>query len=604
MEKIGDNTPANDRRASLKQKITGWIQLWPSRARYMPTPHEISQTTRAFGPQEKYLLGLLALIILAAFFAIGVELYIANSTTIATRGGHYREAIIGYPQFINPALAPLNVVDRDIEKLIYSSLVRYNTDGEIVPDLAETFEILEGGRTYRFKLRDNLVWEDGTPLTAQDVVFTIQLIQDPQYASPLYQNWQGIEVEQEGENRIVFKLSSSYVPFLENATVGILPRHVWQNIPATNFRNTDLNIHPIGSGPFKAEKFIKTKKNGAEFISSYTIVRNERYWDTQPFLDKIIFKFYQSEADAITAYNDHVVDGIAFLSPSNIDSIEKIDTVNLHTFQLPRYFAIFINQEQAGVLEDKRIREAMALALDREAIINDVLAGFGQIVDTPIPPNLQTYYNNDIRAIEHDREKAIRILEDANWIDQNGDGLREKIFEEGGDAIPLEFTLATLKWPELEKVALLITEQWREVGIAVSVEFHELGALQQNVIRQRDYQLLLFGEILGLLPDPFSFWHSSQKNHPGLNLALYENDDVDKLLKDAREEMDDITRRNLYRKFQEKVTEDIPALFLYDPTYIYPVRKGVRGIEPALIADPSMRFVDVVHWYVETKRTF
>lgn len=589
---------------NARKNIANWITMWFSRTRHVPTRREIGQTFGGFSPHEKYLFGLLIFVLAGSFFALTVQFFLINTKIIPADGGEYREAIIGFPQFINPALASHNAPDRDISNLVYASLMRYNAQGELVGDLAESYKVLEDGRKYLFRLRENLQWEDGTPLTTKDIVFTIQLIQDPRYGSPINQSWQGVEVSAENEREVTFKLSSTYVPFLENTTVGIIPSHIWQQIPPESFRLTDLNLQPIGSGPFKVEKFTKTKKGGVEFISSYTLERNERYWDKKPYLDKITFKFYTSEEEAIAAYNARSVDGMAFISASQIEKIKNPERLNMHEFQLPRYFAIFINQNKNDILKDSVIRSALGYAIDRDAIISEILNGFAQKAHTPIPPNLQTYYNNDIEILAYDPVLAAQILEDAGWVDTDGDGVRDITLAKNEKPLPLELTLTTLRWPELEKVALALRDQWKEVGIRVHIQFEELGVLQQDVIRPRSYELLLFGEIFGLVPDPFSFWHSSQKNHPGLNLSLYENNDVDKLLEDAREEFDEATRVDLYRQFQKQVVEDRAALFLYDPTYLYPVRKGVGGIKPTLLADPSLRFVDVVNWYLSTRRVF
>jgi len=240
---------------------------------------KIQKLYASIGPREKYIVGLLALIIFGSALAIGVQLYLSNTKAQPKEGGEYREALIGLPRFLNPALSTTNDVDRDLTQLLYSSLVKYDQNGNIIPDLAETFEILDEGKEYRFTLKRNLFWEDGKPLTAQDVLFTIQLIQNSQYSSSLYQSWQGVNVSIENENIIVFKLSNAYPPFLENATVGILPSHIWEKVTAQNFTLSELNLRPIGSGPFKVEKF--TRDNSG-LTSSYTLQKNDNYHGKKP----------------------------------------------------------------------------------------------------------------------------------------------------------------------------------------------------------------------------------------------------------------------------------------------------------------------------------
>lgn len=562
---------------------------------YQSLLKRIRTTFHQLGPREKYFVALFALIVAGSLVAIGVQLYISSTSAVPAYGGEYREAVVGLPRFINPALAPTNDVDRDLVQLIYAGLMRYNREGDVVPNLAETYEILDEGREYHFTLKDNLVWSDGEALTAEDIVFTIELIQNPQYASPLYQSWQGVEVIAEEDNSIIFLLSSPYPPFLENTTIGILPKHIWQNVAPKNFALTDYNLQPIGAGPYRVEKF---SKDSAGFISSYTLKRNERYHGQKPYIDKIIFKFYENEEEALKAYNAKNVDGVSFLSPINIDLIKDSEGLRIHELAMPRYFALFINPSQNEVLQDKTVRQALAYATNRDKIIEEVLAGFAQKADTPIPPNLKKYYNKDAGQVHLDAAKAQGVLEDRGWVDENEDGVREK------EGVNLELTLVTAQRPELERVAQLIAEQWREAGILLHVRTLELGELQQDVIRPRNYELLMFGEIYGAIPDPFSFWHSSQRNNPGLNLSNYKNDTVDKLLEDARQEIDEEKRIEILKKFQTEVVKDMPAIFLYDPVYLYPVQKRVQGIEEAFIVDTSLRFVDIENWYIETKRKF
>lgn len=572
------------------------ISLWIKSEKKIPNKN----TFRKLTPQKKYYTGLAALLLFGALLTAGVELYLVNTRTVPARGGEYREAIIGAPRFINPILAPTNDADRDISRLVYASLMKYDESGELVPDMAESFEILRGGRQYRFKLKDNLVWEDGQTISAEDVVFTIKLIQDQQYSSPLNANWQGVGVASEGPQTVIFDLSSSYAPFLENATVGILPRHIWQGINPASFSLTDFNLQPVGSGLFLVEKF--TKDNSG-FITSYTLKRNEKYHGQKSFLNHIIFRFFPSEESAIAALNANGVDGISSLSASNVANINA-DNINLHEFRMPRYFAIFFNAEHNEILQDKRVRQALAHATDIQKINTTILNDFAQISDTPIPPALNKYYNTDTGSLGFDAQRAQEILNDANWIDSDSNGIREKVLRTSDGPRALEFNLVTVRWPELEQVAIEIAEQWHALGIQLNVELQELGELQQNFIRPRNYEMLLLGEVLGAIPDPFSFWHSSQKNDPGLNLSKYSNKVADRLLEEARQEFDTAAQINKYKELQKLIVSDLPALFLYEPTYIYPVRKGVQNITPSLIVDPSYRFNSAENWFVETKRVF
>lgn len=555
----------------------------------------------SWGPREKYLVGLFLLIIIGSFLAIGVQLYLSNTRTQPAFGGEYREALIGLPRFLNPALATANDVDRDLVQLLYSSLMKYDKDGNVVPDLAEKFEITDEGREYRFVLKPNLKWEDGKPLDAQDVLFTIKLIQNSQFSSPLYQSWQGVSVSIEESNIIVFKLSTAYLPFLENTTIGILPRHIWTNITMQNFALSDLNLQPIGSGPFKVKKFTK---DSSGLISSYTLERNENYYGKRPYLNKIIFKFYSTEKDAIKAYNSKAVDGISFVSSTNLELIKDLDSLMLHEMMMPRSFAIFFNQENNELLKSKKMRKVLNYATNKKELIENILNGFAQTVNTPIPPNLTKYYNKNIDTLDYDADKAREILKEEGWENLDNDEILEKVSEENTNFVKLSFTLVTANREELKLVAESIKEQWKKVGILLNVITMDLGDLQQNYIRPRAYEMLLFGTILSAIPDPYPFWHSSQINDSGLNLAKYQNDDVDKLLEDTRKLTSETRRIEKYKEFQKLITDDVPVIFLYDPAYLYPVHKAIGGIEPMFIVDTSNRFLNIEDWYVKTKRVF
>lgn len=553
-----------------------------------------------FAPHEKYFIVLFSLIIAGSILALGVQLYISKTEQVPTSGGEYREAVIGTPRFINPVLASINDVDRDLVRLVYSSLMRYNGEGDVIPDLAEKYEILDNGKTYKFTLKENLIWQDGHPLTVDDIVFTIKLIQDSQYASPLQQAWRGVKIRSEDRD-IIFTIITPYPPFIENTTLGILPKHIWEKIQPNKFALTELNLEPIGSGPYKVEKFTK---DGSGIVSSYSLKKNDLYHDTKPYINRIIFKFYQNEEAALKAYNSKAIDGMAYLSPSNIENIKDVQTVNLHEMTMPRYFAIFINQHKNELLKDIEIRQALAYATDRNKIINNILKNFAQKADSPIPPTSTKYYNKNIAGFSYDLERAKSIFEAKGWIDLSGDGIRENSKSKEENTEHLTLTLTTANTPELIKVANEISSQWRDVGVLLNVKTEELSQLQQNTIKTRSYELLMFGVILGAIPDPFSFWHSSQANDPGLNLVYYDDKTVDKLLENARQELNEEERIKKYNQFQEEVIKASPVIFLYNPSYIYPIQKHIRGVNPAYLVDTSNRFLNIQDWYIETKRVF
>ncbi|NQV00738.1 MAG: peptide ABC transporter substrate-binding protein [Parcubacteria group bacterium] len=550
--------------------------------------------------RERWLARGLILIIAGSCVTLLFNFYI-NQTIIEPKiGGEYKEGILGQPRYINPVLAQTNDVDRDLVQLVYSSLFKYDNQGNLIPDLAKEYSLGEDGLTYNVSLKRNVHWHNGEQFSADDVIFTIRTIQDPEYNSPLRNIWQGVEIEKVDEFTVLFRLNNIYAPFLHNLTVGILPKHLWAGISGQNFPLAEYNLKPVGSGPYKFKEYVKNKDGKIESIK---LVRNENFYllfenrIQSPFIKNIILKFYSNQTNLTNAYQKRQIDGLSSLSTANQSEIKN--NLNIYEIKLPIYYAIFFNQTESKALANKTVRLALAYATDKEEIINKVLNGKGTRVDSPLLPNWPNYTaetNIYDFAIEH----AKNILEADSWIDSDDDGIREK--GEGEEEIRLEISLLATNWSEIKQTAELIKEQWEKIGVKVNLETVDAANIQKDYIRPREYQAILFGEVLSADPDPFAFWHSSQKKDPGLNLALYQNKDVDELLQDARQTLDQETREGKYAEFQKLLMEDVPGVFLYSPSYIYPVNKKVRGISIEKLAQPSQRFSQVENWYIKINR--
>ncbi len=525
------------------------------------------------------------------------NIYIVKTEQIPAYGKRYTEALVGGPQFINPLLITSNDVDRDASELIYSGLMDYDANGNLVLDLASSYEISEDGKEYTFYLRKDVLWHDGKKFTADDVVFTINSILNPAYPSPLRSSWQGIRVEKIDDYTVKFVLKNPYAPFLEKTTIGIIPKHIWETTEPKNIILSPINLQPVGTGPFEIKKAIKNKDGQ---ITALFFKANDKYYKKRPYLDEIAFYFYNDQEQAINAYQKGEVMGISFISPKNKYLVEDKDT-NIYKISIPKYFSVFFNQNQSVILSDKKVREALSYATDKKYILESIFGNEAQVVDSPILPTMKEY-NDNIKKYEYSLKKAEEILEEAGWKDQNKDGIREKSLSKGKDPVNLEIAIATSDVSDLAKTAEIIKSQWEKVGVKVNIENYDIDELRQNIIKSRKYDALIFGEVLSLNPDPFAFWHSSQKKDPGLNLSLYSNKDVDKLLEEARQEMDEQKRTEKLKEFQKELTDDIPAIFLFSPTYLYPVNEKVKGISINNAVLPSKRFVNVQDWYIKTQR--
>ena len=505
-------------------------------------------------------------------------------------GGQYTEAVVGKTRFINPILSQTNDIDADLVTLTFSSLLKTGENGQLENDLTDNYEVSEDKLTYTFHIKQNVLWHDGEKLTADDIVYTIKTIQDSSYYSPLIANWQGVRAEKVDDYTVNFILKNTYAPFLNNLTFGILPQHLWQQVLANEFPLSELNFQPIGSGPYALDSF---KKDKSGKIISIELRVSDTYYGNKPYVKKITFKFYASEEEAISAFNRKEVKGVNYISPGNLSKVADIDKKNINRLSIPRYYAVFFNQTQSKALADKTVRLALSYATDKNKLIADVLKGEGQKIDSPITPQLLGY-NPNIKTYDFAKEHAQNILTEAGWVDKDNDGVREK-----GDE-KLAFTLIATDWTDIAATAMEMQGMWKEIGANVEIKTAE--NIQDEYIKTRAYQALLFGEILSYDPDPFAFWHSSQKKDPGLNLALYDNGAVDKILEEARKETDSNLRAQKYQEFQNLVVEDVPAIFLYSPNYIYLQDKSIQGLSAKNIITPSDRFNNVEKWYMKTTR--
>jgi len=548
--------------------------------------------SRMLSFRDKLLVSFLILLAAAAFVFWAVSLYFNFTAPIAKIGGEYTEGLVGQPIYINPLLSQTSDADADLASLIYSGLFTYDQEGQIRNCLAESYEISEDKKTYTVNLKKNIKWHDGQLLTIEDVLFTFSILKDPAYKSPLRQNWQGVEVSKVNEDAIKFELKNPYFGFLENLTVGILPKHIWQDISAERFALAEKNLKPIGSGPYMFDDFQKDSNGN---IITYRLLAFKDYFDQVPYISKINFNFYPDEENLIEAFKNKEINGMNNISPEKIDQLNTTKNVEIKELVIPRYFALFINQTKSVPLAYDEVRKALSIGTNRNEIIEQVLNGKGFPLYTPLFPQMKGY--EDVSGeYAYDVEKAKQILEDAGWKYDEAEGFRKK-----GDE-KLEFEVVTTDWAELMENAEILRRQWQALGAKVDLRVLSISDFQQNYIRTREYQSVLFGQALNFAPDLYSFWHSSNKRDPGLNLALFENKKADELLDAIRQETDDEKRAEKYREFIQILREKNPAIFLYSQYYLYPVSRSVKGIEVKNINSAADRFCDINHWYIKTKR--
>ncbi|MES2088265.1 MAG: ABC transporter substrate-binding protein [Patescibacteria group bacterium] len=567
----------------------------------IPKAQSIENTVSRFSLTEKVIFYFFAVALSVSTLSLLWQINGAFMVIVPARGGTLSEGVIGLPRFINPILA-ISDADRDLTALTYSGLLKPIDNGTLVPNLAESYSISEDGLTYTFVLKKGLTFHDGSPITADDVVFTIGKAQDPTLKSPKRANWEGVQVEKVNDYQVKLTLKQPYSPFLENTTLGILPKHIWNDITGEEFQFSKFNTEPIGSGPYTIKSI---SKNSAGIPLSYNLESFNKYVFGEPLIKNLILHFYQNSNNVLNALNNKSIESVAGISPQQVTVIQDSDA-QIERTPLPRIFALFFNQNQAPVLANKEVRDALNTVINKESIVENVLLGEGIAIDSPIPPGLiqksssasaplAVIYKSNVERIA----AAKNILEKAGWKFNEEKNVYEKTVKKV--VTPLAFSISTSDAPELKAVALMIKDMGESLGAQIEVKIFDIGELNQNVIRPRKYDSLLFGEIIGRDLDLFAFWHSSQRNDPGLNVALYTNAQADKLLEDTRTIADREIRLEKYGELEKEIVESVPAIFIYSPDFLYVVPKTLQGFSMGLITTPAERFMNVEKWYVETE---
>lgn len=515
------------------------------------------------------------------------------SAPSATRGGSFNEGIVGTPRFVNPVLA-ITRADQDVSALVYSGLLSIGPDGSLENDLAESIEISADGLTYTITLRRDVTFHDGTPVTARDVTYTIGLIQDPDLMSPLRGNWVDVFVEEIDEYTLTVTLEEAYAPFIENFTLGIMPAHVWSSLPIEQIPFSQLNTEPIGSGPYQVAA---ARRDPSGIINRYTLNAYPQP-HREPRLASIDLTFFSNESELATALQEGSIDATAYLP---VERAAEFSEFTITQATLPRTFGIFFNQNRSPALRDPAAREALTAAIDREALIEETLFGYGVPITGPTSLGVNRLESEDDTSTTSEAspaETAIAILEEAGWEKNELDLWETEI--DGAPAV-LSLTLRTSNAPLFNSIVETIAAQWEAAGVEVVIEQFDQSGLVQSVIRNRDFQALLFGLDTNRSQDLYPFWHSSQQDDPGLNIAQYTNLTVDDLLETAHTEQDSEAREAALIEASQTIIAERPAVFLFQPTLVYVTRPDLALAPMESLGRPSDRFSNVADWYTESE---
>jgi peptide/nickel transport system substrate-binding protein len=537
----------------------------------------------ALRPGDAAIAGALSGIVLIACF-VGLGTFVRSfQVTIPAHGGTLTEGVVGSPRYLNPLLA-LSDSDRDLVALTYAGLMGHASNGTIVPVLAESYTTSSDGTIYTFILRKDAQFSDGTPITADDVVYTIQKAQDPALKSPVLASWSNIRAEAIDTRTIRFTLPKAYAPFLEDTTLGILPQHIWQHVTDEEFPFAPQDTMPVGAGPFIAKSVTRDTQGT---ITGYSFDANGKYALGTPYLSHVHILVYGNQTDLQAAYKN-----------GTIKSTYGVATASAIKAPYARVFGVFFNADTNPVVKDLGVRKALSLAIDRTALTSTTFGGFATPLNGPLPAG------SGIPVVPLPTD-ATRLDDARNALTAAGYkyDLAANTWSKKGGTV-LSMTLTTSNVPELKVVAAEVQKDWQALGVPTQLELHDPSTLTQTVIRPRAYGALLFGEVIGSSPDLFSFWAGSEHADPGLNIANYQNKDVDALLLKARAESDPAARAALLEQIQNKIAADYPAAFLYTPDFLYDVPTSIHGITLSHVSSPSDRFWGIQNWYTYTEHVW
>ena len=548
--------------------------------RSVPLFDSFAERIRALSSGDRFIFWTLAtLVALTSLFGM-YSLEQSLLVRVPAYGGTLVEGALGSPRFVNPLLA-ITDADRDLTALTYAGLMGLDGNGTLIPVLAQSYEVSPDGKQYTFVIRDNARFSDGTAVTASDVVYTVEKAQDPALKSPEYADWSGVRVEAVDARTVRFTLSKAYAPFLGVTTLGILPSRLWQGVSNEEFPFSTLETNPVGAGPFKVDN---VSRNSQGLITNYSLSANSHYALGRPYLDSIRFNFYARSEDLATAVKN-----------GSVDSSYGVPADGALTAPYSRVFGVFFNASQNQLFSKLEVRKALSLAVDRTNIVKNVLGGYASPILGPVPPG-SGITETTVPTSSNPIEDAAAVLEKAGWKYDSD----TRAWKNGKLSLS-QVTIKTSNVPELKAVASAVKADWEKLGITTDIELYEPGDLNQNVIRPRKYEALLFGEVIGRDKDLYAFWDSQERNDPGLNIALYTNKTVDSLLESARASSDQKERTDALQNIEDTIAADYPAAFTHAPDFIYTKPAELGGVTLPQITTPSDRFASVRNWYLKTE---
>jgi len=517
-------------------------------------------------------------------------------------GGVHSEALIGQIIRLNPILDSSNQPDRDIDRLIYHGLLHFDSRGIPVPDLAKSWAISADATLYTFTLRDDAVWHDGEPVASDDIVYTYSKLQDADYPGPedIHELWSQVNIIRLDDRRVQFQLPEPFAPFLDYLTVGLLPDHLLRGVSASDLIDHPFNLDPVGTGPFHLDQYILEEN----IITGVSLVAFDEFYGQRPFLERIEFRLFENEQDALKAYHNGEVKGIGHLGEGILDEALSLPAMNVHSARLPRIGLIFLNTQnpEKDFLSEKTIRRAFGLAINRQWIIDQVFRGQAVQPIGPIMPGTWAFAEG-INALPFNPTEAAQILEREGWELPAGASPGTAEYQRVKDEEILSIELVHLEDYTHTQIAEWVKRYWEVIAVQVDLIPVSSDSLFEDFLQPRSYQAALAELDLGSYPDPdpYPIWHDSQ-TETGQNYSGFSDRNISIWLEQARTTPDRGRRSELYTSFQYRFQDQLPAILMYYPIYNYGIDAQVQGVAVGPLYDPSDRFNNVFDWYLVARR--
>lgn len=508
----------------------------------------------------------------------------SSSTSQPLQGRVYVEGVVGEVRQLNPLVQrpDTSQAERDLTALLFEGLTRIGPDGRVVPALAESWTVSQDGRSYTFRLREDRTWHDGAPVTADDVLYTVRGVQNANFPGDpaLPQLWRDVLVSKLDARSVRFELSTPFAPFPSIARLPILPAHLLRTLRPEQWATAPFSQRPVGTGPLMLR---------ARDAKQVLLVPFPAYTGPRVPLDNVLLQLYATPDSAVLDLKQREVQGVATLPTAGRRAPEPPAHTRRAQLPLGDYTLLAFNVQQPP-LDDPQLRQALALALNRELLIANVLGGQGQRLDTPILPGTWAAAP-DVQIPAYRRSAAQQLLGQLGYADADGDGW----LESAGQRFVLPLLIADT--PEQVAVATEIARQLRAIGVAIEVRRVAPTELQLDLARHNFTLALHSWSGVGADPDVYALWHSSRANG-GTNYAGLRDSRIDQLLSDGRATSDEARRAQIYAEFQRRWVELLPSLPLYQSVLTYDLDQTMRlpDTSPAFIPTRADRFMMLPDW--------